>query len=147
MARPWTGAAALVVVALVVGYLMQRLALPEQVQPEGLQTTPPPQQPPPQPHTQERHPAAGEDTAEEAACADEPEEPSVELVCDEAALLAWLRDGGAIIHPGLALRPPETAARPASGLRVGDAEVGVFAAAAIGPAELLFSVPEVPFAL
>ena len=72
-----------------------------------------------------------------------------ELTCDKAALFAWLRagDGGAFIHPALVLRPSDPSAAN-SDADVRGADLGVYVnGAAIEAGELLFSVPEVPFAL
>jgi hypothetical protein len=158
MAVAWPGVGAgaaaghaLVVVALVVAYLMRWLPEHDLLgvpSPPLLPSPPPPQE----------QPATAEPTTDDVG-ADEPEEAAVELVCDEAALFAWLREGGASIHPALTLSPPAeqrpaatqgqqgAAAGATSSPRKGDAELGVFAARAIGPDELLFSVPEARFAL
>ena len=69
--------------------------------------------------------------------------------CEESSLLGWLREGGATIHPALTLRPTRTpgSEAQAADLRAGAAELGVFAARDILEGELLFTLPEEPFAL
>ena len=70
--------------------------------------------------------------------------------CDESALLAWLREGGATVHPALTLRPirpPEASEPQTADLRATAGELGVFAARPIAEGELLFAVPEATFAL
>lgn len=69
-----------------------------------------------------------------------------ELSCDEAALFAWMRAGGAFIHSGLALR---SSMRTAGNMKqIRDADLGVYVnGTAISMGELLFSVPEIPLAL
>lgn len=87
---------------------------------------------------------------------DLPAEPPItatdslsDLSCDETALFAWLRDGGAFIHPALVLRPSAHSAGNTyqQGL-ARDQDIGVYVNGSIIEAdELLFSVPESPFAL
>ena len=98
---------------------------------------------------------ASPSTPEPAAPADALAKPSTvaneslpELTCDKAALFAWLRDdGGAFIHPSLVVRSSSpSAANSDADVRVAD--LGVYVnGTAIEAGELLFSVPEIPFAL
>jgi hypothetical protein len=149
----WTAAVSAVLAAVFLALFVQ------QPQPQQQQQQPPPPQQPQQPQPQ------GPASVDEAPASPPPaeaDESLPELTCDPVALFEWLREGGAFIHPAIALRSSASTAvvcrRAAStgdaATQAGqepaqrEAELEVYLnGTAIGAGGQLFSVPEVPFAL
>ena len=148
----WAAAVSAVLAAVFLALFLQQLPPPPQRQQQPPQQPQQPQQPQPQPGP------ASVDEAPASPPPAEADESLPELTCDPAALFEWLREGGASIHPAIALRSSVAGGRVAStgdaATQAGqepaqrEAELEVYLnGTAIGAGGQLFSVPEIPFAL